>query len=517
VLEGSPQYGGQLVVGVDVEPAMLNPIISTDWLGKRIVLRRIQQGLVRVDAADDPEYRIVPELAERWDVSPDGRRYIFHLRRGVTWHDGHAFGARDVIATLDKVFDPKTLAASTRADFAELEHYRAQDDWTVEFVWKRPYFLVLDALADLPIQPAHVIAALSAAQYNAAASNPLNRAPLGTGPFRFVSWENHSQIALERNPSYWGERAFVERLIFRIVPDANVRMQLAERGEIDLLYRLKTDQWTRAGSSGLRTHWHRSRFYASKYNWIGWNETQPFFADVRVRRALTLLIDRPSIIGKLMHGLPRPTSCHFYWASSACDPAQTPLPYDPEQAARLLDSADVRDHDGDGVRDRAGQPFRFALLLPSHATEAARIAAKIKEDLARAGIEMELETLEWSAFMQRVTDHAFDAISLLWGGDARMDPTQIWHSASRAGGSNFISYNNAEADRLIEQARVTLDADARAALFRRFGALLHADQPYTFLFVPAELDLLHERIKGARPNLYWWQFEELWLADAKGA
>lgn len=519
VLQGTPQRGGELVVGVDVEPASLNPVISTDWLAKRIVLQRVAQGLVRVAADDDPNYRILPELAERWDVSADGRVYTFYLRRGVTWHDGKPFSARDVIATFDKVRDPQTQAASTRADFAELQSYVASDEHTVVLTWKEPYFLVLDALADLTIQPAHVIAALSGPQYNEAASNPLNRAPLGTGPFKFVRWESHNQIVLARNPSYWGKPAYLDRIVFRIVPDANTRLQLAERGEIDLLYRLKTDQWSRMQSPTLRAHFHRSRFYASKYNWIGWNQERPLFADVRVRRALTMLIDRPNIIGKLMFGLPRPATCHFYYASPACDAALQPLPYDPGQAAQLLDAADMKDHDGDGLRDHAGVPFRFTLTLPSGAVEAGRIAAKIKEDLSHAGIDMQLESLEWSAFLQRITSHAFDATSLLWGGDARMDPTQVWHSSSsQHGGSNFISYHDPQADRLIEQARVTLADEPRNALFRRLGAILQADQPYTFLFVPAELDLLHVRVHGARPSIYWWQFEELWLsADTKGS
>ncbi|MET0389843.1 MAG: peptide-binding protein [Polyangiales bacterium] len=517
VLEGTPRSGGELVVGVDVEPNSLNTLTSTDWLAKRIVLQRIGQALVRVDANDDPRFRIVPALAERWEVSPDGRTYTFHLRAGVTWHDGQPFSASDVLATFDKLRDPQVDAAGTRSDFEELARYSAPDPATVVLEWKRPYFLVLDALADLPIQPAHVIAKLSPAQYNAAATNPLNRAPIGTGPFKFVSWESQGKIVLERNPHYWGRPTYLDRLVFRIVPDPGVRMQLAERGELDLLYRVKPDQWVGMNSAALREHWHRSRFYPAKYQWIGWNQQHPLLADVRVRRALTQLIDRPSIIDKLMHGLPRATTCHFYWASAACDPALTPLPYDPEAAAQLLDSADVRDHDGDGIRDRNGVPLRFGLLLPSSSRDATRIAALIKEDLARQGVEVRLEMVEWSALLQRVNEHTFDAVTMLWSGDARMDPTQIWHSRSHKAGTNFIGYHNAEVDRLIEEARVTLDDNTRNALFRRFGAIIHAEQPYTFLFVPAELDLLHERVKGARPSLYWWQPEDMWLEAPKGA
>ena len=124
---------------------------------------------------------------------------------------------------------------------------------------------------------------------------------------------------------------------------------------------------------------------------------------------------------------------------------------------------------------------------------------------------MQLQSVEWSAFLRRLREHQFDAATLMWTSDARSDPTPIWHSSSIADGSNFISYKNPEVDRLLEQARVTLDADARNALFRRFGAILQAEQPYTFLCTPPDLDLLSKKIKGARASLYWWQFEELWL------
>ena len=231
---------------------------------------------------------------------------------------------------------------------------------------------------------------------------------------------------------------------------------------------------------------------------------------------MTMLVDRPGLIDKLMHGLPRATTCHFYWASAACDASLLPLPYDPAAAGALLDEVDIRDHDGDGLRDHQGTPFRFSLSVPSSASESARQAAKIKEDMGRAGIDVQIERVEWSAFLKRMSEHDFDASMLLWGGDARMDPTQIWHSSSIDGGSNFISYHNVEVDRLIEQARVTLDDAARNALYRQFGAILQAEQPYTFLYVPVELDLLHERVHGAKPSLYGWQFEDLWLAPGGG-
>ena len=321
---------------------------------------------------------------------------------------------------------------------------------------------------------------------------------------------------LERNDAYGGRKPYLERVVFRIVPDATVALSLAERGEIDLVHKLAAEQWVHLDPA-FQQHWFRSRFYSSNYAWIGWNESRPLFVDKNVRRALTMLVDRPGIIDKLLFGLPKPVTCQFYWASPACDATIKPLPYDPDAAGKLLDAAGWTDHDGDGVRDKAGQRFHFVFMLPSASVEAARWAAKVKEDMAHVGVEMELQQVEWAAFLKRLTDHEFDAATLLWSSEARGDPTQLWHSSGIAGGSNYISYKNPVADKLIEDARVTLDAPARDALYRKFGAILHDEQPYTFMYVRPELDLLNKRIKGARPNLYLWQFEDIWIdPSAKG-
>lgn len=511
VLQGQPVSGGELVVGLRTDPPSLNTNVDSDLVARWITGHRIYQGLIDVDPFDDPNYRVVPQLAETWEISDDKKTYTFHLRKDVKWHDGLPFTARDVIATFDKVQDPTTKAVHVRSTLQELAGYSAPDDYTVVFKWKRPYFLSLDSLADIPIQPAHVIARLRGGQYNEAATNPLNRHPIGTGPFKFVAWESNQKIVLARNDQYWAQKPYLERLVFRIQTDHTVMLQLAERGEIDMVDQVTSEQWVHMDSATLRKHWNRSKFYSANYAWIGWNEERPFFSDKRVRRALTLLVDRPGIIEKMLYGLPRATTCHFYWASPSCDASLKPLPYDPAAAQKLLDEAGWKDSNGDGVRDKGGVEFRFIFMLPVGSTEAAHWAAKLKEDLARVGIEMELQTVEWAAFSKRLTEHRFDACTLLWGGGPRDEPSQIWHSSGIKGGSNFISYRNAAIDKMLEDARIMFDEEARNALYRRFGAILQDEQPYTFLYVRPELSLLSKKIKGARESLMWWQFESLWI------
>ncbi len=516
VLEGTPVPGGELTVAIDTNPPSLNLAVDSDWVASRITSHRVYESLISLDTLHAPKFEYFPELAERWDVSEDKKTYTFHLRKGVKFHDGTPFTSRDCVATFDKIRDKTTKAAHVRSLLEELASYSAPDESTFVMVWKRPYAFTLDTIEGIAIQPAHVIAKLTGKQYNDAATNPLNRAPVGTGPFRFVTWENNTKIVLERFADYWGEKPYLDRVVFRIVPDATVRLQLAERGEVDMAPKVTSDQWRKlAENTTLRKDWNRSRFIPNQYGWIGWNEERPIFADKRARRAMTMLVDRPGIIEKLLYGLPRATECTFYWDSEQCDPNLKPLPYDPPAAIKLLEELGWKDTDGDGVRDKDGKPFRFVLMLPSGSEEAARWSAKIKEDMARAGVAMDIQRVEWSAFTKRLTEHSFDACTLLWASsDPYDDPAQIWHSNSIKGGSNYISFKNAEVDSIIERARVEFDDDARDALYRKFGEILHEEQPYTIMYTRPELDLLHKRVKGAKANLSSWSYEQIWIDPA---
>ncbi len=516
VLEGTPRSGGEATVQIDADPPNLNINIDSDYWGAQIVSNHVSESLVTNDRYDDPQFRIRPALAERWNISLDKLTYTFYLRKDVRWHDGQPFSARDVIATFDKIQDPNSKAAAIRSYTQSIRNYRGLDDYTVEFHMKEPYFLVMDGVfASVLIHPAHVIGSMSAVAYSEAATNPLNRAPIGTGPFRFSAWKSGQAITFVRNDEYWGKKAYLDRLVFRIVPEAPIAIELAERGELDVVSRVRANQWIKLTHSPLRNGFNRSLLYEANYSWIGWNLQRPQFREARVRKALTMLIDRPGIINSLAFGLARPTTCPFYWASNACDKSLLPLPYDPVQALTLLDSAGWVDHDGDGVRDRDGQRFRFNFLVPSVSEEAARMGTKMKEDFARAGIELVLQRVEWSAFIRRVTTHDFDACTMLWSLNPRDDPTQIWASSSIDGGSNFISFRNAEADRLMRDARAELDDERRNAIYRAFDRILYDEQPYTWMYVRPQMALFSKRLHGVRNTLFGWVFEDWWVTEPR--
>ncbi len=514
IVIGEPRSGGQAVIRMTVDPPSLNRLIDSDWWGARIS-ELVYEPLLEMDPYDDPDYRYMPVLAKSWEVNEDATEFTFHLRREVKWHDGEPFTSRDVIATFDKVMDPSTRAVHIRSYLQELEEVEALDDYTVRFKWKQPYALAMSGMS-LGIQPAHIIEPLTPGEYNEARTNPLQRSPLGTGPWEFREWASNRRIVLSRNEDYWGDPTYLDRLVFRIVPDDTVAMQLTERGEVDVLAGVTAERWVSMDSKFLRENYHRSMHHDANYTWIGWNQDLKIFQDMRVRRALSMLIDRPGLIQYIFFGLPVPATCHFYWRSDACDPDLEPLPYDPRAAIALMAEAGWKDTTGDGfLNDERGRPFRFTLMLPAGRATTQRMATKMREDFIRAGVDMRIQQVEWAGFTRRLREREFDACSLAWSGGHPHggDPTQIWHSSSVEGGSNYIGFSNEEVDRLIEKARVEMDTDVRNEMWREFSRKIYHEQPYTWLWTGPRLTLIHKRFRGVRESLMWWQFRDWWIEE----
>ena len=512
VMEGEPRSGGTLVVRIDQEPPSLDPITDSSLAITWMLERKVLESMAALDASRHPDYPLKPMLATSWKVSSDGLTFSFHLRRDVLWQDGAPFSGKDVVATVKKILDPSVRSLHLRNNFADLAEISTApgDEFTVVARYRKPYFLALRALATLPIYPAHLLA-----QSGDMLHAPLHRAPVGTGPLRFEEWKSGDRISFARNEKYWGRKAYLDRIVYRVVADSAVAFQLLKQGEFDLYLQLQPEQWLRdLDAAGLKGKLHRIRFFNPNYNWIGWNEARPFFADARVRQAMNYAIDTEAVRRLFLFGLDRPTTCHFYSESSACDSSLAPRPYDPARAARLLDEAGWQDHDGDGLRDKDGVAFRFTFLVNSESPFLAKLAPYIQQELGKIGIAMEIRKVDWALFTQLLGEHQFDATSLRWGNsDVAQDPYEIWHSSQVKEGSNFISFKDARADALIEQARATLDDARRNELYRKLGRILYDGAPYTFLYSRPSLDAVRERVHGLRPSVAWYDLQDVWLAQ----
>jgi peptide/nickel transport system substrate-binding protein len=516
-LEGTPRRGGTLTVRAYYEPDTLNPIASGSGITSWIVLHDVAETLVRRDPYAGAEERFLPALAKQWEIDETGTRLTFHLRDGVRWHDGEPFGSKDVAATFEKLRDPRVTAGALKPLYALLEAVETPDERTVVLRWKQPYFLALDTIGRTAIQPAHLLENLDGRSYNEAATNPLNRAPVGTGPFRFVRWDSARSIVLERNDDWWGAGdggPFVDRVVYRIVPDHTVAQQLAERGELDLWDAVQPHMWIRMTErDGLRRRYHRVRYDSAAYVFIGWNAARPHLSDPAVRRALAMLFNRDALVERIQHGLARPATCHFYFESADCDPDLAPIPHDPEAALAALLEAGWHDTTGDGLLDRDGQPFRLQVMIYPASEVSERVATMMQESYRMAGIEVRIQNVEWSSMVRRLRSGEFDATVLMWSTGPISDPTPHWHSASMTDGANYFAFENAEADALIEAARHELHAPARQEKFRALGRILYEAQPVAFLYNPAHLALVHERVRGVRPSLEWWQVRDMWIVE----
>ncbi|MCA9771502.1 MAG: peptide-binding protein [Myxococcales bacterium] len=497
---GPPEPGDWIIRHLSSEPGTLNPIIATDAY-EGVVNQGIYETLLKRDNAS---LELIPLLATGWEIGDDKLTFTFHLRRDVRWHDGAPFTADDIVFSYERIQDPTVNAPHLRVYYIDIDRVEKLDDFTVRFHYKKPYFRALEFCGGLPIVPKHVF---EKGDFN---RNPAGRAPVGTGPYRFVRWATGKEIVLTRNDAYWGKPAPLERIVFRVITDDSAGLQVFKKRELDVIG-LTPFQWERQTESARFERLSRKvSYYRPYYNYLGWNLRRPYFSDKRVRRALTQLVDRDKILAKLLYGLGKVVTGNFYVNSRDYDASIKPWPYDPPAAKKLLAEAGWIDHDGDGVLDKDGVAFRFTFIISAGSTFAEQLSTILKEELARVGIEMAIEKFEWAVFIDKIDGRDFDATSLGWSLGVESDPYQLWHSSQAEKGSNFVGFRNAEADRIIEAARIEFDADRRMKMYHRFHEILHEEQPYTFLFCTAALVAFDRRFDGV--NLYplgvdtleWW-------------
>jgi len=508
--DSSPERGDWLVQRLQAEPGTLNPIVATDYY-ESLVNSYIHETLITRDYRNPELWK--PILAESWEESPDHLVYTFHLRRGIQWHNGAPFTAADVLYSYQVIMDPKTDCPHIRGYYQDVEKLEALDDYTIRFTFSKPFYLAFEMAGGITI--VCKAAFDDGKDFN---THPMGRSPVGTGPYRFKEWKTGQEIVLERHPDYWGEsiglKSYVDRVVFRIAPDSIAALQQLRAGQLDMMTRIDAVQWvTQLAGQNVTSLFNKFEFYLPGYSYIGWNSLKPYFADKRVRLAMTHLVDREKFIEKVQFGLAKIVSGPMFFDSPYTNPNIKPWPYDPAKAKTLLEEAGWLDHDRDGIRDKDGVKFEFTFSIPAASKNGERIATLLKEELDKIGISMQIQKLEWALFIQRVQEKNFDAVTMAWSHPWSVDLYQIWHSSSAGpGGSNAVSFINAEADELIERLRRTFDKEERYQICHRFHEIVHEEQPYTFLYCPAELLAVDKRFQGVetfriRPGYdtsEWW-------------
>ena len=451
-----------------------------------LINKVIFSALVRPDEQLHP----VPDLASSWTTSEDGLEYTFYLRPGVKWHDGEPFTANDVKFTFDQITDVKS-GSRLRSDFAAIAGVDVIDSLTVRFRLKAPFAPFLALLGyNAGILPAHKFRDRKLTE----ASDFSRSAPVGTGPFRVVQASSGSAIVLERNPDYYGTTPALDQVIFRIVPDVNAQVAQLLAGELDIvpIEPANLPSVERAQTVTVM------RNPIVQHVYVGFNQSRGMFKSPLVRQALDLAVNRKAIVDGVLKGaadLPLgtiPIVLSEFFDSSLTAPA-----YLPDSARSLLNRAGWRFDDKQMLRNAAGKPFAFTLLVDKGNPTREQAALAVQQDLKRVGIDASIETMEFATLVRdRVLPADYDAVLIWW--TTPPDPDQYSFYATGQD-NNHVRYSNKLVDSLLAAGRATLDSTRRREVYKQFQRVELDDPPVLVLFYPRELLAVDLRVQGLPP------------------
>ncbi len=485
---GKPAYGDTMVTGSIGEPSTLIPTLASDSASHEVA-GLIYNGLVRYDR----NLQLEGDLARSWDISADGLVMTFHLRRGVKWHDGRDFTSRDVLYSYRVTIDPKTPTAYAES-FKQVIKAEAPDPYTFRVTYARPYAPALESWG-MSILPAHLL------EGNDITRSPLSRHPVGTGPYRFREWVPGQKLTLEFNPDYYEGRPYINRYVYRIIPDSSTMFMELKAGGVDMMGLSPVQYQRETGSTRFREGFGKYRYPASAYTYLGYNLKNPLFSDRRVRQAITSAINKDEIIHGVLLGMGQIAHGPYKPGTLAFNPGIKDFDYNPERAKRLLAEAGWKEKNGAGILVKDGKPFQFVIITNQGNAERAKTLQIIQQRLKDVGIEVKPRIIEWAAFLSQYIDKRnFDAVIMGWTIGQDPDLYDVWHS-SKTGPKelNFIGYSNPEVDRLLEEGRSTFDWRKRRRSYFRIQEIFAEDQPYTFLYVPDALPVVNSRFQGIEP------------------
>lgn len=487
---------GSITIGALADAKRLLPLLASDSASGDIS-GLIFNGLTKYDK----DLRVTGDLAESWDVSGDGLIITFHLRKGVLWHDGTEFTSADVIFTYHTLLDP-AVPTPYSSVYGPVKSVSAPDRYTFRVTYREPYAPALESWG-MGIIPKHILEGKDLTK------DIYNRYPIGTGPYKLREWVTGQKIVLESFRDYFEGTPNIDTYVSRVIPDTATMFLELKFGGIDFMGLTPPQYKLQATTEFFSRHFQKFRYPAFGYTYMGYNFLDPRFADVRIRQALTYAINKQDIIAGVLLGYGTPCTGPFPPESWAYNTEVKGLGYDPGKSLALFREAGWEKGPG-GLLVKDGKPFEFTVITNQGNEARLKTAQIIKEHLKRIGVKMDIKVLEWQALLHEFIDkRRFEAVIMGWSLSRDPDIFDIWHSSkTKEGEFNFISYSNPEVDRLLLEGRRTFDPAKRKKIYHRIHRILSEEQPYTFLYVPDALPVLHKRFKGVEksPIGIWYDF-----------
>lgn len=513
---GGDDVGGTMVIVQPAEPTSLFPPTEYGSTNGMAVMGAIFDRLAEIgpDLETNGDAGFQPRLATRWDWASDSLSIAFALDPKARWHDGKPLRAEDVRFTF-ATYTADSVASEARSQLGNIDSVTVRDSLTAVFWFKRRMpQQFLDATYHMHVLPSHLLAGKSTGSL---ASDAFGRNPVGTGRFRFVRWTPNERIEIIADTGNARGRAKLDRVIWSIAPDFGAATVKLFAGEADFFESMRTADLAQvAQTPTLRLE----QILPLVYGYLALNHEKsgapgtpnPLFADVRVRRALGMGVDKAGIVRNVLDSLGVVTLTAAPRAFIPDTTALKPLKYDPVAARALLDSAGWTDSDGDGVRDKNGVRFSFDILFPSSSANRRNFSVLLQEQFKAIGVEAKPLSLEINAMRARSTSHEFDAYIGSWQmTPGRVGLRQTWASN---GESNCCGYKNPAFDALLDSALTTFDGATSRTRWTRLFQLLIDDQPGIWLYEQRVPMAMHRRIRNAPMRAdEWWANLADWTID----
>jgi peptide/nickel transport system substrate-binding protein len=499
------QDGGEFTEIWEAQTKVLTPLISTD-----VYSRRVQEVVLESLGDLDPQtLKMRGLLAEAWQLDPEGLWLRARIRAAARFSDGQPVTAEDIRWTFHEYLMNEQLDAERSRSIMRdsIKEVKAIDERTVEFVFRERLFTNISNALGMFVLPKHYYSRFSPAQINQSTG-----LLVGSGPFRLRDaggggerqWSPPADVVVERNAQYWGPKPRLASIRFQAINEEIARLNSFRKGDADMITpsspqfvtKSEDPEWTR-DTEFLK--WINMR---CGYSFIAWNcgerngKPTPF-ADKRVRQAMTMLLDREKMIRDIWKGIGVVAKGNMPLESPGANKDIQPWPFDRRRALDQLKALGWDDRDGDGIlEDSNGNPFTFEYSYAGGSEISERVARFVKDAYQEAGIVVTLRSADWSVYQDFLKKRDFDAITLGWGANSpESDPKQIFHSESiQNQGDNFAQWNSPEADRLIEAGRREMDPEKRAKIWQQLEAVLHEEQPYTFVRVAPWLRFSAKRL-----------------------
>jgi peptide/nickel transport system substrate-binding protein len=494
--------GGTVSYAISSEPKVLNPPIHTLAV-ESLVMSAIFAGLMRTRADGAPE----PDLAESYRIEDDGLTYRFKLRSGLRWQDGRPLTSGDFAFTYHTYVDPRTKTAYLLG-WDQIDRLETPDATTVVYRLKEVFAPFLLFVAGSGVLPEHVLGSTRNIREDA-----FNRAPVGSGPFVLKSWETASQIVLEANPNYWRGRPKLDRLVFRIVPDATAQLYQLQAGEVDIIKVGQPAQWNqaRAMAPGVATvSYDDTRYALVQLDQYG------ALKELAVRQALDHATPKDDIVRGILRGLGAPAYADVPPGSPYHTNRVERHDYDLDRARSLLQQAGFAMQNG--VMARGGVPLQVPIYTIASSPTFVQVAQVLKESWSKIGVQTDVTTMETTTLFsnQGPQWNGRDA-AIIFSWEQGIDPYNYVNWSSKQipngeddPGENGERYSNPLIDQLVVRGTQVTDVARRRQVYDQIQQILAHDVPVIFLYWPKALHAHSARVRGFHPSAFAGVLADVW-------